>query len=87
MSIDFWSCVVKVWFSFSVLETVLFPAVIFQLMLREAHEAIADKDSLIEDNERMTKFLKEEKDEFARENQVRVDPVRIIRGSVSKTLV
>lgn len=65
-----------------VLKTVLFPAVIFQLMLREAHESIADKDSLIEDNERMMKFLNEEKEDLARENQVRLDPVKIIKGAL-----
>lgn len=41
----------------------------FELMLREAHESIADKDGLIEDSERMMKFLNDEKEELTRENQ------------------
>ncbi|XP_073346375.1 calcium-binding and coiled-coil domain-containing protein 2 isoform X2 [Pagrus major] len=40
-----------------------------ELMLREAHESIADKCGLIEDNERMMTFLSEEKEELTRENQ------------------
>lgn len=44
-------------------------------MLREAHESIADKGGIIEDNERMMKFLNDEKEELTRENQVRLDPV------------
>lgn len=51
-------------------------------MLREAHESIADKGGIIEDNERMMKFLNDEKEELTRENQVRLDPVRIIKGSL-----
>ncbi|XP_030256543.1 calcium-binding and coiled-coil domain-containing protein 2 [Sparus aurata] len=41
----------------------------YELMLREAHESIADKDGLIEDSERMMKFLNDEKEELTRENQ------------------
>ncbi len=55
----------------------VFPFIIFQLQLREAHEAIADKDGVMEDNNHMIHLLKHEQEELTRENQVRFHKRRL----------
>ncbi|XP_026171326.1 calcium-binding and coiled-coil domain-containing protein 2 [Mastacembelus armatus] len=41
----------------------------YELQLREAHEAIAEKDSIIEDSEQTLRFLRHEKEELVRQKQ------------------
>lgn len=50
----------------------LFPFIIFQQQLREAHEAIADNVSVIEEKDRVIVLKSRKNEELAREKQVRL---------------
>nr|XP_046233168.1 calcium-binding and coiled-coil domain-containing protein 2 [Scatophagus argus] len=50
-----------------------------ELQLRELHEAAADRNGAIEDNERMMKLVSHEKEELARENQNLIGEIAELR--------
>lgn len=54
-----------------------------QMQLREALEAIAEKEETIDDMERKVRLERHEKDELIRENQVTFTPVPPAQPSLS----